>query len=315
MLEHHHQVPEQEAVKKSTYSLSRTVFFCLTLGSLIVSGCMNSAGASGSSTVPDTSKQANVPQSPQPTPTPPVASPSPLPTGVPARDYKVDVMLFNGDGVWASEEKSIKSMLLSHNATFEEVDSEELDAMSLEDITKFGLLIFPGGSGGTQSRSVSAATHARLREAVQKRGVSYIGFCAGAFIAVAPAPAPGKDVSYGFGVVDGPELEYYYLENKGVNAAMTKLKLADGTSKDILWYGGPITPKTQGGVIAKYPDGNPAITQLWSGSGFVILSGVHPTATQNMLTSLGVKSSDGIHLDFAWTLIDSALHQASLPAF
>jgi glutamine amidotransferase-like uncharacterized protein len=296
--------------------VSRALFLCLTVGSFIVSGCINPTGASGSATPIIPESQANFPQNPQPGPASPAPSPSIQPSPGPSpRNYKVDALLFTGDGTWTSEVKSIRSILTGHNASFEEVNSDELDVMSVEDLAKFGLVIFPGGSGGAQSRSVSVTTRARLREAVQKRGVSYVGFCAGAFIAVAPAPAPGKDVSYGFGIVDGPELEYYYLENQGVDVSMTPLKTPDGKTRYVLWYGGPITPKIPGGVVARYPDGNPSVSQMWSGAGFVVLSGGHPTATQSMLTSLGVKAVDGLHLDFAWDLIDSALHQRPLPAF
>ena len=60
---------------------------------------------------------------------------------------------------------------------------------------------------------------------------------------VAPAPKPGKDVSYGLGIVAGPELEYYYLENQGTEIAMTLASFPDGSKRDLLWYGGPVTPR------------------------------------------------------------------------
>ncbi len=235
------------------------------------------------------------------------------PPSAPARSWSTDALVFAGSGVWGTEVTSLEQVLTSNGATFQEVSSAQLDAMSVDDIAKFGILIFPGGSGGTEAGSLSADTHARLREAVQQRGVSYIGFCAGAFIGQAPAPAAGQDVSYGLGVVNGPVLDYYYLENQGTDIAMTLLSLPDGSTKDILWYGGPVTPNS--GVIAKYPDGNPAISEIWSGNGLVILSGVHPSATAATEASLGVTSSDGVHLDFLWQLINGALHQQPLPAF
>jgi glutamine amidotransferase-like uncharacterized protein len=222
-------------------------------------------------------------------------------------------MVFAGDGTWASEVSSIESILSSNGATYQEVSSAQLDAMSVDDIAKFGMMIFPGGAGGTEAGSLSAQTHANLRSAVQDRGVGYVGFCAGSFIAEAPAPAAGQDVSYGLGVVNGPVLDYYYLENQGTDIAMTLETFADGTTADILWYGGPVTPNT--GVIAKYPDGNPAISEMWSGKGYVILSGVHPTATQAILSAVGMTSTDGVHLDLTWKLFNAVLHQTPLPSF
>lgn len=230
------------------------------------------------------------------------------------RTWTTDVMLFAGSGTWGTEVTNLENILNAHGIKFQEVTSAQLDAMSVDQMAQFGLMIFPGGSGGTEADSLSSQTHANLREAVQVRGVSYLGFCAGSFIAEAPAPASGQDVSYGIGVVNGPELNYYYLENQGTDIAMTLLTFANGSTQDILWYGGPVTPNTAGGVIAKYPDGNPAITELWSGNGFVILSGVHPTADQATLSAVGMSSTDGTHQDTAYNLINAALHQQPMAA-
>lgn len=193
--------------------------------------------------------------------------------------------------------------------------SDELDRMSLDELSQFKMLIFPGGGGSTQANSLGADTHARLRAAVQERGVSYIGFCAGAFIAVAPAPESGKDVSYGFGIVNGPFLDYYYLENQGKLISMTLESFADGTKRDLLWYGGPVTPNTAGGVVAKYPNGDPAITQIWSGKGFVMLSAIHPAAPQRIRDLYGLRDSDGLDYELTWKLLDSAINQRPLQAF
>jgi len=59
------------------------------------------------------------------------------------------------------------------------VGSAELNAMSLDQIARFGVLIFQGGAGVTEAASLNAQTHANLRRAVQEKAVSYVGFCAG----------------------------------------------------------------------------------------------------------------------------------------
>ena len=100
-----------------------------------------------------------------------------------------------------------------------------------------------------------------------------------------------------------------------MSVQMTLHSFADGTTKDILWYGGPVTPNTPHGVVARYPDGNPAISEMWSGNGFVILAGGHPTATTATLTALGVHSSDGAHQEVAWDMIQAALTQVPMGAF
>jgi glutamine amidotransferase-like uncharacterized protein len=98
-----------------------------------------------------------------------------------------------------------------------------------------------------------------------------------------------------------------------VDYEMTEDSFASGQTLDILWYGGPVTPNM--GVIAKYPDGEPAISEMMSGTGFVVLSGVHPTASAETLSSLGMVSSDGTHQDIAWDLINAALTRKGLATF
>jgi glutamine amidotransferase-like uncharacterized protein len=288
-----------------TYTYSAVIFLAMGL-----SACNGNSGVDpGSPAGVSAVSSPSVPNSPASStdatlPPPPTANP---------RTFQIDALIFNGSGTWAAEVSSLQNILSSHGASFQLVNSAQLEAMNVDDLAKF--LVFPGGAGGTEAGSVSAAVHAHLRTAVQQRGVSYLGFCAGTFIAQAPAPSGSGDVSYGFGVVAGPVLDYYYLENQGTDIAMTLETFADGTKADILWYGGPVTPNTPGGVIAKYPDGNPAMTELWSGLGLVILSGPHPTATQSTLNALGMASTDGVHPDIAWKLLNAAIHSQPLPAF
>ncbi len=231
------------------------------------------------------------------------------------RAFSTDAMVFTGDGTWGTEINSLEGILANHHATYQEINSEQLESLSLSDLAQFGVLIFPGGQGATQAKSVSADTHDRLRKAIQQEGVGYLGLCAGAFIAVAPTPPVGQDVSYGFGIVNGPVPDYYFLEDQGIDISMTLHSFPDGTTQDILWYGGPVTPDGPGVVIAKYPNGNPAISQIWAGKGLVLLSGGHPTASQATLAALGVTSSDGIHQELAWKLVNAAIQGHPLLAF
>jgi glutamine amidotransferase-like uncharacterized protein len=233
---------------------------------------------------------------------------SPLPEYPPAtRVFTTDALIFAGTGTWAAEVSSLKAILSTNGASFQSVSSAELNAMSVEQLASFGVLIFPGGYGGQQAASLTATAHAHLREAVQERGVGYVGFCAGAFIAVAPAPQVGQDVSYGLGVADGAVMDYYYLENQGVTAQMTIQTFADGSTRDILWYGGPVTPGGSGQVVARYPNGDPSISQLESGAGLVIVSGGHPAAPTSSKSGLGLSDSDGTDFDITWTLIRAAM--------
>jgi|GEM_PF-1968107 len=277
----------------------------------------SSNGPETGTNLPTPGASVPAPQEPQPPATGTgsgTSSSSPTSGSGGGRSTQTDVMLFIGNGTWGAEIKSLKDILTSNKATYKALNSSQLDALSVDEIAQFGALVFPGGSGKTEAGSLTAETHARLREAVQQRGVGYAGFCAGAFISQAPAPAAGKDVSYGLGLVDGPILGYY-RPSQGGGVVMTLHTFADGSTKDILWYGGPVTPNTPGGVIAKYPNGKPAISETWSGKGLVVVAGTHPTATEATLSSLGMKSSDGVHLDVAWQMINAAIRQQPMPAF
>jgi glutamine amidotransferase-like uncharacterized protein len=225
------------------------------------------------------------------------------------------VLIYSGESAWWPEIRSLEALLWAHGTKVFEADSKQFERITLEELSKYALLIFPGGDAIVMTKSLSAATHAKLREAVQTRGVSYLGFCAGAWIAIAPAPPPGEDVEYGLGLVDGPVQKENYLAKRGDHFAMTLAMFPDGSRHDLLWYGGPITPEIPGGVVARYPDGTPAITQIQSGSGFVIVSGLHPAATPEVLLDLGLTDTDGPDYELAWRLLEAALSHQPLPAF
>jgi glutamine amidotransferase-like uncharacterized protein len=240
---------------------------------------------------------------------PEAASGGDAPTG---RTYATGVLVFTGDGTWSTEISDLEALLDAHGVTYQEATSAQLDAMSAQDMATFGVIYIPGGEGGTEAGDTLPQTHANLRTAVQQLGVSYVGFCAGAFVAVAPAPTNGGDVSYGFGVVDGPVLDLYAGPGTDQTYEQTLESYPDGTTENILWYGGPVTPAI--GVIARYPTGDPAISEIWSGNGLVLIAGVHPDLSQASLDALGV-SPDMPAQDIAWKMFQAALTQQPLPTF
>ena len=278
------------------------IFLCMGAVGALLSSCSGSAAGGVQSPAP----VALSPTSPTQTLPPPGGAAS-----VRAA-WSTDALLFSGTGTWSTEVSAIEAIFSAHNVSYTVVTSAQLDSMQLSDLAQFGMFVFPGGEGTQEAQSLSAATHANLRAAVQVAGVSYIGFCAGAFIGVAPAPAAGQDVSYGFGIVSTPLLAYYELESQNVTYQSTLESFPDGSTMPILWYGGPVTPNV--GVIAKYPTGEPAISEMWSGAGYVVLSGVHPTISSTDLTSLGVTPNTD-ETAFAWSLFNSALNQKPLPTF
>ncbi len=96
--------------------------------------------------------------------------------------------------------------------------------------------------------------------------------------------------------------------------ALDEAQFADGTRRKLLWYGGPVTPEIPGGVIARYSDGSPAISQMQSGKGFVIISGLHPAATKSILDWLGIRDQEAIAPEFAWELLRAVIQGKALSA-
>lgn len=240
----------------------------------------------------------------------------------PRAPYKVDALVFDGNGTAHPEAANIARILDERGATYKMVDGPELDAMSVDDIAEYGVIVWPGGLGGTQMSGLATATRVHVRQAVQERGVSYIGFCAGSFVAVGDI-APGKSLpSYGMGIFPGKELTYYYLEDEFVakgqgdsDIAFLPIKYADGSTRQIIWYGGPKFNEVPGGVTMRYPNGDAAGVQGWAGNGFVSLSAVHPEAPQAWLNSFGLTDPDGKDDAQFWAMFESALKQAPAPVF
>src|SRR4051812_11163340 len=101
-----------------------------------------SACDSGSSTQPSVSGGKTPTQVSQPGGIPPVlGTPG---NGAPDRPA-VDAMLFTGKGTWSSEVASLAAILSAHGVSFEQINSQQLDALSLDGLSRYGTLIFPGG--------------------------------------------------------------------------------------------------------------------------------------------------------------------------
>ncbi len=276
----------------------------LTAGLLLtlVSACNGGGdGASGephpSSVLPGTSQSdpKNPPISKEPT-------------------YSIDVMVFNGTGVSTSDWQTTEQIVKSHGWSYRLVNSEQLNAMTLDEIAAFGVMIVPGGSGGTITRSLTAETQLRVRKAVRDRGVGYVGFCAGAWVAVGPEADTDGVASYGIAVAEGDVLPYYYPNGTTAQAVMAPVTFADQSMRYLVWWGGPATPEWRNGVVARYATGDPAISQTWSGKGYVVISGPHPEAPQGWRETAGY-DSDGLDYDIAIDMITAALNKTSLRTF
>jgi glutamine amidotransferase-like uncharacterized protein len=228
-----------------------------------------------------------------------------------------DVMIYNGIGVSTSDWQATEEIVSSHSRqgrgwTYRLVNSAELNAMSLEEIASFGVIVVPGGKGGTITSYLNSSTRLNLRRAVQEFGVGYVGFCAGAWIAVGPEADTPEVASYGLAVAEGVVLSTYWPDgNTSLTADIVPVTLQDGTVRNLVWWGGPSTPEWklasgQSGVLGRYKTGQPAISQTVSGRGVVVISGPHPEAPQSWWATAGT-DPDGLDWDLAERMIDGAL--------
>lgn len=239
----------------------------------------------------------------------------PTQSGDPKSGYSKAVMLFNGGGVSTSDWQTTETLIQSMGLSYDLVNTAQLNAMTLEQVASYGVMVVPGGSGGTIYKSLSEAARLKVRQAVRDYGMGYVGFCAGAWVAVGPESNTDQTASYGFAVAPGDVLPSWFPGgNSSLTAAVVPVTFADGSKRQLVWWGGPSTPEWGQGVVARYDNGIPAISETRSGKGYVVISGPHPEAPQGWRGTAGT-DSDGLDYDLAKSMIQAALTQTPLATF
>ena len=225
--------------------------------------------------------------------------PPPIPSAQP-------VLLFNGDGT-SSDVAAVEAILQTLNIGYTTADSAQLNAMNEQQLGGYKLLIIPGGNSITIGQGLSAATTSNIRGAVQQYGVHYLGICAGAFF--------GGYSSYnGVDLTDGVAFEFYSDENLGIHVEPVQISFPNGAPLDMYWQDGPQL-SGWGSVVAKFPDGTPAIVQGQSGKGFVVFTGIHPEAPAEWRGTLTFTTPVAVDQAYAGTVIQAALDGTPLPHF
>jgi glutamine amidotransferase-like uncharacterized protein len=106
----------------------------------------------------------------------------------------------------------------------------------------------------------------RLRSVIGN-GLNYLGVCAGAFFA-------GHSPYNGLNLTAGVRFPFYAAEDRGIRKTAVAVSTPEGPTLDHYWEDGPQLAGW-GEVVAKYPDGTPAVVQGSFGDGWVVLTGVH----------------------------------------
>src|SRR5882672_4227718 len=152
--------------------------------------------------------------------------------------------------------------------------------------------------------SLTSNTTANIRNAVQN-GLNYLGICGGGFLA-------GNSSYYnGLNLTSGVRFGFYSAESRGFRKAAVPIAVAGGPTLDQYWEDGPQFTGW-GAVVGRYPDGTPAIVEGTFGSGWVILTGVHPEAPEGWRRGMSFSTPASVDNAYAGTLIRAALELVSM---
>jgi len=216
------------------------------------------------------------------------------------------ILLFNGSGASPGDVAALEKILNDEHLNHSSADSSRLNGMSESEIRQYRLLIVPGGNFKNLGNSLTSSAAANIRNAIQN-GVNYFGVCAGAFFA-------GNSPYNGLNLTSGVRFGFYSAEVRGIRKAAIAIKVAGGQTLDQYWEDGPELTGW-GDVVGKYPDGTPAVVEGTFGSGWVILTGIHPEAQASWRRGMDFRTP--VHVDnaFAARLIHAALNRELLPHY
>jgi glutamine amidotransferase-like uncharacterized protein len=217
------------------------------------------------------------------------------------------VLLFVGTGTTSSDVAAVEAVLKTSGVSYTTADSNQLNAMNEQQLGGYKLLIVPGGNSITIGQGLSAATTSAIRGAVQQYGVHYLGICAGAFFG-------GYSTDNGVDLTGGVPFDFYADENKGIHIEPVELFFATSSPLDVYWQDGPQL-SGWGEIVAKFPDGTPAIVEGQSGTGFVIFTGVHLEAPASWRGKMIFTTPLSADLAYAGVVIEAALSGTPLPHF
>jgi len=244
----------------------------------------------------------------------------------PSSPSAAPILLFTGTGTSPGDLAAIESILDSSRLTYSKVNSSQLNGMNESQISRYRLLIVPGGNFVQMGNSLSAGATASVRNAV-KGGMNYLGICAGGFLA-GSFPAPYNS----FNLSSGVQFGFYFPDNNvrlqdhertlygldpnvgpqnGTRKAAVKITTPEGPALDQYWEDGPQFTGW-GEVVGKYPDGTPAIVEASVGRGWVILTGVHPEAPANWRRGMAFNTPASDDTEYARMLILAALNRTTL---
>ena len=162
------------------------------------------------------------------------------------------------------------------------------------------MLIVPGGNFEDIGNGLTATTASNIRKAV-RGGLNYLGVSAGAFFAEThPITDSISRTAWASGSVP-----------RSIRKAAVRIEIAGSATFDHYWEDGPQLTGWRD-VVAKFPDGTPAIVQGTTGGGWVVLSGVHPEAPDSWRRGLTFSTPAQVDNAYSAALMGAALHRMPL---
>jgi glutamine amidotransferase-like uncharacterized protein len=214
-----------------------------------------------------------------------------------------DILLFAGDGTSRGDVAAVERILRDSRFNYAKANSLQLNALSESQLRAYRLLIVPGGNFEEIGKGLTPAATSNIRGAV-RGGLNYLGLCAGAFFA-------GNSPYNGLDLTGGVRFDFYALEAQGVRKSAVAVAVAGMSTSDHYWEDGPQL-SGWGDVVAKYPDGTPAIVEGSAEGGWVILTGIHPEAPESWRRGMKFATPASENNAYAAVLIDAALNGTRL---
>lgn len=216
------------------------------------------------------------------------------------------VLLFTGKGASPGDVAALRTILTRNGYRYATVSSAQLNGMTEAQLQGYRLLIVPGGNFVDIGNNLTVGSAASIRNAVG-HGLNYLGICAGAFFA-------GNSPYNGLNLTSGVRFPFYAAEAQGTRKAAVAITASGGPTREQYWEDGPQL-SGWGAVVGKYPDGTAAIAEGTYGSGWVILSGVHPEAQEGWRRGMIFQTPVDADNAYAETLIRAALNREPLPHY
>jgi glutamine amidotransferase-like uncharacterized protein len=223
-----------------------------------------------------------------------------------ARPSSHNIILFAGTGTSRGDVAAIETILNDNHLDYSTVTSRQLNHMTEAEIRSHRLLIVPGGNFVDIGNNLIPPTAANVRNSVHA-GLNYLGICAGAFFA-------GDSPHNGLNLTAGVRFHFYAAENRGIRKAPVAITWPTGPTLDQYWEDGPQLGGW-GSIVARYPDGTPAVVEGTFGTGTVILTGVHPEAPESWQRGMPFRTPAQMNHSYAATLVRAALNQVPLPHY